>query len=106
MLDDAVEEKDGGEKVRIGMVVCRNLHDKNISQTGTDRCLGYSWQLGRHAGGAGEDRRRSPGPRMSMRQGCWDNMQFATEERRERYQRFALDLHIRWGWTVTHWAEA
>lgn len=30
VLDDAVEEKDGGEKVRIGMVVCENLHDKNI----------------------------------------------------------------------------
>lgn len=30
VLDDAVEEKDGGEKVRIGMVVCRNLHGRNI----------------------------------------------------------------------------
>lgn len=30
MLDDAVEEKDGGEKVRIGMVVCHNIYGKNI----------------------------------------------------------------------------
>lgn len=30
VLDDAVEEKDGGEKVRIGMVVRRNLHSENI----------------------------------------------------------------------------
>lgn len=30
VLDDAVEEKDGGEKVRIGMVVRRNLHRENI----------------------------------------------------------------------------
>lgn len=57
------------------------------SRTETDRCLGYSWELGRYVGGTREDRRRSPGPRMSMRYGCWDNMQFATEARRERCQK-------------------
>jgi hypothetical protein len=30
VLDDAVEEKDGGEKVRIGMVVCPYLFGNGI----------------------------------------------------------------------------
>jgi small nuclear ribonucleoprotein (snRNP)-like protein len=32
VLDDAVEEKDGGEKVRLGMVVC-SLSDENVPFT-------------------------------------------------------------------------
>ena len=40
VLDDAVEEKDGGEKVRLGMVVClfffKKRKEKGICGSGTD----------------------------------------------------------------------
>jgi hypothetical protein len=58
VLDDAVEEKDGGEKVRLGMVVryifC--LYRKGECANGN---AGHSWQLSRHARGTGENRWRT-----------------------------------------------
>ena len=64
MLDDAVEEKDGGEKVRLGMVVCQTwcgcLH---VWGCIADLALGYSREFGSDAGSTGEDRRGS-GPEI------------------------------------------
>lgn len=63
MLDDAVEEKDGGEKVRLGMVVCQ--YSAALRLTG--RLIwdvGHSRQLGRHARSAGKNRRRTRGQRI------------------------------------------
>ncbi len=34
MLDDAVEEKDGGEKVRLGMVVCLEYSKESLWNLG------------------------------------------------------------------------
>jgi hypothetical protein len=68
VLDDAVEEKDGGEKVRLGMVVSSapiymhlRTHARHLL---TLSSTGYSRKLGCDARGAGEDRRREGGPRM------------------------------------------
>lgn len=56
VLDDAVEEKDGGEKVRLGMVV--SLHLKSRDARGLANIgSGHSWKLSRYARGTGENRR-------------------------------------------------
>lgn len=41
VLDDAVEEKDGGEKVKLGMVVCFNRLYAIVSRKKANRCLGH-----------------------------------------------------------------
>jgi hypothetical protein len=57
-MDEAVEEKDGGEKVRLGMVVCfvplLSLYRLLILIT----LKGHPWQLGGDARGTGTNRRR------------------------------------------------
>lgn len=58
MLDDAVEEKDGGEKVRLGMVVSILLLRK-LHRVVTNDSIGYSRKFSRHARGFRENRRRS-----------------------------------------------
>ena len=50
MLDEAVEEKDGGEKVRLGMVVC-SFSSLNVGTMLIS--IGYSRELGSDARGAG-----------------------------------------------------
>jgi hypothetical protein len=57
VLDDAVEEKDGGEKVRLGMVVCFPSAFQNW-YTGSNIGIGHSRKLGRYARGIRENRRR------------------------------------------------
>jgi hypothetical protein len=56
VLDDAVEEKDGGEKVRLGMVV--SFLEYGFWKFWADVHLGHSWKLSRYARGSGENRRR------------------------------------------------
>lgn len=48
VLDEAFEEKAGGEKVSIGMVVCIDPFSlfKHLLITSS---TGHSWKLGRHA---------------------------------------------------------
>lgn len=64
MLDDAVEEKDGGEKVRLGMVVCVDLL-RHCYGYGANFLSGHQRKLSCHARGTREDRRGSP--RRSLR---------------------------------------
>jgi small nuclear ribonucleoprotein (snRNP)-like protein len=54
VLDDAVEEKDGGEKVRLGMVVCLVLFSSVKPTSNVQQ--GYSRELRRYARGFGENR--------------------------------------------------
>jgi len=60
VLDEAVEEKDGGEKVRLGMVVCGRFTAYSC-QPGAVLSLtvftGNPRKLSRHARGIGENRR-------------------------------------------------
>jgi hypothetical protein len=56
VLDDAVEEKDGGEKVRLGMVVSIPLFLKNL-RARADIKIGHSRKLCGDARGLGENRR-------------------------------------------------
>jgi hypothetical protein len=56
VLDDAVEEKDGGEKVRLGMVV--SFLVTFIVGTKADVNIGHSRKFCRYARGFGENRRR------------------------------------------------
>lgn len=53
MLDDAVEEKDGGEKVRLGMVVrylsLRAFCIMNWKEFGANVYIGHSRQFRRYA---------------------------------------------------------
>jgi hypothetical protein len=55
VLDDAVEEKDGGEKVRLGMVVRLHSLGQHKERVLMDRNAGYSGQLSRDARGVGEN---------------------------------------------------
>lgn len=50
VLDEAFEEKAGGEKVSIGMVVCIKLSSL-LQHLLTGSPVGDSRKLGRHAGG-------------------------------------------------------
>jgi hypothetical protein len=72
VLDDAVEEKDGGEKVRLGMVV--RLHNFEIlrKEVLTEGNAGYSRQFSRHARGTGENRRRTRRQRIEGRKSQLD----------------------------------
>lgn len=54
MLDDAHEQKDGGEKVRLGMVVSLNLEIMKLAKADID--VGHSRKFGRHARGTGKNR--------------------------------------------------
>ena len=58
VLDDAVEEKDGGEKVRLGMVVRLQTLTRIGGQVLILK-IGHSRKFGRHARGVGENRRRT-----------------------------------------------
>ena len=65
MLDDAVEEKDGGEKVRLGMVVSSS--NATISNSKTNSSTGHSWKLRCYARGFGENRRWQRTARRGLR---------------------------------------
>jgi len=55
VLDDAVEEKDGGEKVRLGMVVSSAY--SRVWAAKANILAGYSRKLRRYARGVRENRR-------------------------------------------------
>ena len=67
VLDDAVEEKDGGEKVRLGMVVRVYSRDREEDRL-MDGNAGHSRQLSRHARGFGENRWRTRRQRIEKAQ--------------------------------------
>ena len=58
VLDDAVEEKDGGEKVRLGMVVSYRICSGSLSMVLMEYA-GHSRKLRGDARGFGENRRRT-----------------------------------------------
>lgn len=83
VLDEAVEEKDGGEKVKLGMVVCWQTTSA-VPDTRLTKRIGHPRKLGGHARGTGEDRRRREattglrcqywrGPRRSITEKKWKN---------------------------------
>jgi hypothetical protein len=55
VLDDAVEEKDGGEKVRLGMVVSL-AHRSRVRRATSDIEIGHSRKLSGDARGFGKNR--------------------------------------------------
>lgn len=64
MLDDAVEEKDGGEKVRLGMVVCSPFTCP-FGHKISNMDIGHSRKLSRYARGIRANRRRQRRQRMN-----------------------------------------